>query len=113
MSVHRRLDDIRQSLGREIRTYRLIMEDPRCPRRAKVLLGLALAYLAMPFDLIPDFIPIVGHLDDAIIVPGLVWMALRAIPAVVVEDCRRLAAGSSPRNDECPAPSKGTGQDRS
>ena len=64
------------------------------PRRAKILLGVALAYLALPFDLIPDFIPVIGHLDDKIVAPGLVWLALRWILKVVMEDCRRRAAGS-------------------
>lgn len=92
MSAPQKLRDIQRSLAREIRVYRLVLAHPRCPRRAKILLGVALAYLAMPVDLIPDFIPIVGHLDDVIIVPGLVWLALRSIPREVVEDCRRRAA---------------------
>jgi len=92
--VKARLRQIRRGLTREIRVYRLILEDPRCPRRAKLLLGAALAYLALPFDLIPDFIPVIGHLDDAIIVPGLVWIALRSIPKEVIEDCRRRATVS-------------------
>ena len=91
MSAFQKLRDIQRSLAREIRVYRLVLAHPRCPRRAKILLGAALAYLAMPIDLIPDFIPIVGHLDDVIIVPGLVWLALRSIPREVIEDCRRRA----------------------
>src|SRR6185503_15791007 len=86
------LRQIRRSVAREIRVYRLILDDSRCPRRAKLLLGAALAYLAMPFDLIPDFIPVIGHVDDAIIVPSLVWLALRSIPEEVMEDCRQRAA---------------------
>jgi len=80
-----RLSDIRRNLVRELRVYQCILTHPRCPRRAKVLLGLALGYLALPFDLIPDFIPVIGHLDDVIIVPGLVWLALRAIPRDLVD----------------------------
>ena len=57
-----------------------------------MLLGFAIAYLAMPFDLIPDFIPVIGHLDDAVIVPGLVWLALRSVPKDLMDDCRRRAA---------------------
>ena len=83
------LHNIRRNLARELRVYRLVLAHPRCPRRAKILLGAALAYLALPFDLIPDFIPVVGHLDDAVIVPGLVWLALRLIPKDVIEECRR------------------------
>ena len=89
--VKAKLRQIRQSITREIQVYRLVLAHPRCPRRAKVLLGLALAYLAMPFDLLHDLIPIIGHLDDAVIVPTLVWLALRSIPKEVMEDCRRRA----------------------
>src|SRR4029450_878404 len=78
--VRARLRQIQQDLRREIRTYRLVLAHRRCPRRAKVVLGVALGYLALPFDLIPDFIPVLGQLDDVIVVPGLVWLALRAIP---------------------------------
>jgi len=92
--VRDKLRQIRRSVTREIRVYRLILEDSRCPRRARFLLGAALAYLAMPFDLIPDFIPVIGHIDDAIIVPGLIWLALRSIPEEVIEDCRQRAAAT-------------------
>jgi uncharacterized membrane protein YkvA (DUF1232 family) len=54
---------------------RRLLSDPRVPLRRKLLLGLLAAYLAMPFDLVPDFIPVAGQLDDAI----LVALVLRAI----------------------------------
>jgi len=83
-----RLRSLGRSLKSEVRVYRLVIKDTRTPRLAKWLLVLAVGYTVMPFDLIPDFIPVIGHLDDVIIVPVLVLLALKLIPADVVEDCR-------------------------
>jgi carbonic anhydrase len=52
---------------------------------------LAVAYKLLPFQLIPDFTPVVGHLDDLVIVPALVVMALKLLPTDVCEECRALA----------------------
>jgi len=83
-----RLKSVGRSLKREIQVYRLVLKDHRTPRFAKVLLGLAIGYAVLPFDIIPDFIPVIGHLDDLIIVPALIIAALKMIPKEVVEDCR-------------------------
>ena len=81
-----------KSLGRgfkrELRVYQLVLKDPRTPKLAKWLLGLAVGYALLPVDLIPDFIPVLGHLDDVVIIPVLVVVALRMIPKAVIEDCK-------------------------
>jgi uncharacterized membrane protein YkvA (DUF1232 family) len=81
----------------ELGLYRAILTDPRCPRPARWLLAAAVAYALSPVDLIPDVIPGLGHLDDVVIVPGLVWLALRLIPRDLVLEHRergRAAAGT-------------------
>ncbi len=77
-----------KTLKRELRVYQLVRKDARTPKPAKWLLGLAVGYALLPFDLIPDFIPVIGHLDDVIIVSALVIIALKLVPAEVVADCR-------------------------
>jgi len=76
----------------EFAVYRLVMRHPRTPRASRLLLGAALAYALSPVDLIPDFIPVIGHLDDLLVVPLLVWLALRLIPRDVIDECRRQAS---------------------
>ena len=91
------LMDAIKATGRELKKklalYRLVLKDPRTPRLPKVLLWLAIGYTLLPFDLIPDFLPVIGHIDDVIIVPLLVVLALRLIPVEVIEDCRKKVGG--------------------
>ena len=83
-----RSKEIARSFKRELIVYQRVLRDERTPSRAKFLLALAIGYLCMPFDLIPDFIPVIGHLDDAVIIPALVFVALRSIPPEIVSEHR-------------------------
>ena len=87
-----RLRSVIDRFEHELVVYRLVLKDRRTPWLARGLLGAAVAYAVSPIDLIPDFIPVIGHLDDLLIVPLLVWLALKLIPAEVIADCRRQAA---------------------
>jgi len=83
-----RLKAIAKRFKTDFKVYCLVLKDSRTPLFAKILLGAAVGYALMPFDLIPDFIPVIGHIDDVIIVPGLVYLALKMIPKELVEECR-------------------------
>ena len=64
---------------------------PKTPWYAKLIISLTLAYALSPVDLIPDFIPVIGYLDDLIIVPAGISLSIRLIPEDVMEECRRRA----------------------
>ena len=81
----------------EIAVYRAVMKHERTPWLARVLLLLAVGYALSPIDIIPDFVPVLGYLDDIVVVPALVWLALRLIPTSVVEECRRNCTTPSSR----------------
>jgi uncharacterized membrane protein YkvA (DUF1232 family) len=58
--------------------YKRLLADPRVPRRTKVLLAASAGYLALPFDLVPDFIPVLGQLDDALVVAATMAYVTRS-----------------------------------
>jgi len=89
--VKEKLRQIARNLKVEFQVYRLVLSHPLTPKPAKWLLGLAIGYVLMPFDLIPDFIPVIGQLDDLVIVPGLIYLALKYVPDAVIEECRKSA----------------------
>jgi uncharacterized membrane protein YkvA (DUF1232 family) len=66
--------------------FRRLLADRRVPRRTKLLLGALVGYLAMPFDLVPDFIPVAGYLDDAVLVAFVLRHLLRTSGADVIEE---------------------------
>lgn len=76
-----------------------MLRHPRTPWPARIILGLAVAYLLSPIDLIPDFIPVLGQLDDLLIVPGLFTLALKLIPKEVVAECREKVKSQQPESN--------------
>lgn len=88
MSLKNQLKRIGSNVKNEIKIYQAVIKNKRTPLLGKIFLGMAVGYFFLPFDLIPDFIPIVGHLDDIVIIPALVLIALKIIPREIVEEHR-------------------------
>ena len=77
-----------RSLKRDVNALYLAKRDPRIPWYAKVLGALIVAYALSPIDLIPDFIPVLGYLDDLILLPGGIVLLLKLVPPDVMEEYR-------------------------
>lgn len=89
MPIREKLKTIRNSLKTELAVYKAVYKDPRTPLLAKICFGLAIGYLLLPFDLIPDFIPVIGHIDDLIIVPFFIYLGIKLIPLSVMTEYRQ------------------------
>jgi membrane protein DedA with SNARE-associated domain len=85
------------NLRRDVHAVYLAARDPRVPWYAKAFAWLIAAYAVSPVDLIPDFIPVLGHLDEVILIPLGIWVLLRLIPADVLDEHRRQAEASAGR----------------
>ncbi len=86
-----RLTDWARVLRTDVMTLYLAARDPRVPWHVKALAGLVAAYALSPIDLIPDFIPLLGLLDDVILVPLGVLAVIKLAPAPVMAELRREA----------------------
>ncbi|MGV2880805.1 YkvA family protein [Pantoea vagans] len=86
-----------KNIKRDVHAVWLAARDPRTPLLAKVLALIVAAYAVSPIDLIPDFIPLIGYLDDLIIVPLGIMLVVRLIPAEVMREHRETAAQASRR----------------
>ncbi|GAA0777698.1 YkvA family protein [Clostridium subterminale] len=78
--------------AKKLKTYidilYLVYKNRRTPWYAKVVVAITVGYAFSPIDLIPDFIPIFGFLDDVILLPVLIWLSLKLIPKEVIESCK-------------------------
>ncbi len=80
-----------QKLKREVYTIYFAYKDPRVPWYAKVFIACIVAYAFSPIDLIPDFIPILGYIDDLLLIPIGITIAIKMIPKIVFEEAQERA----------------------
>ena len=88
-----RLRSLAQRLKADLSALALAARDSRTPWYAQLVAGLTVAYALSPIDLIPDFIPVLGYLDDLILVPLGLWLSLKLIPPQVLAEARAKVAG--------------------
>ena len=94
MKSSEKLKHLARTCKVEARALALVARDPRTPWYAKLLVAGIVAYALSPIDLIPDFIPVLGVLDDLILIPMGILLAIRLVPADVLADCRARAGQS-------------------
>ncbi len=88
-----KLTEKAKKLKTDIPAVFLALKDKRTPWYAKIIAAIVVVYALSPIDLIPDFIPVLGYLDDIIILPALIAWCIRCIPGDVFEDCRSRSEG--------------------
>jgi len=101
---------VAKRLNQESYAVSLAARDPRTPWCAKLVIFIVVAYALSPIDLIPDFIPVLGYLDDCLLVPLRILLALQLIPTAVLADARQaaqqahgnLAKSRGPRSQSSP-----------
>ncbi|BAY47329.1 hypothetical protein SAMD00079811_49470 [Scytonema sp. HK-05] len=91
------LKQLAKKLKKETYAIYLASKDTRMPWYAKLLAAIVVAYAVSPIDLIPDFVPILGYLDDLILVPLGIWLVLKMIPPSVLAECRQRAEATQPQ----------------
>ena len=94
MNLLKKLKEKAKHLKGEAQVLIIAYKDKRTPLSAKILIGITVGYLLSPVDLIPDFIPVLGLLDDLIIVPLLITASIKLLPKIVLSDARELAKTS-------------------
>lgn len=87
------IKDRAKKLKRDIPAVFLALKRKETPMAAKIMAAMTVAYALSPVDLIPDFIPVLGYLDDLIILPVMVALTLKLLPEPVMESCRKEAEG--------------------
>lgn len=91
MKLIRTLKEKAKILKQEIVVLFLAFQHTKTPTFAKLLIAITIGYAVSPIDLIPDFIPVIGLIDDLILLPAMIVIAIRLIPEEIITECRKLA----------------------
>ena len=91
MSIGSNLKSWAKRIKRDAVTLWFAAKNPRTPWYAKALGMFVVAYALSPIDLIPDFIPVLGYVDDVLLLPVLIWLTIKLLPSEVLAECRTQA----------------------
>jgi|SRR5665213_3214589 len=92
-----RLKGWARTIKRDVHALYLASRDPRVPWYAKAVAVVVAGYALSPIDLIPDFVPVLGYLDDVILLPLGIMLVVRMIPPEIMAECRDLASAAQDR----------------
>ena len=108
MGLKAKLSERAQRIASDTAVLFLAMKKKETPPLAKILIGIAVCYALSPIDLIPDFIPVIGLLDDVLLLPLIIAAAIKLTPPSVIAECRQQSigmwAGGKPKKYLCALP---------
>jgi len=88
LKVFKKLKALAVALKQDVLMLWFAIKNPQTPLAPKLISVFAVAYALSPIDLIPDFIPVLGYVDELLILPALIWLAIRFIPATIIQQSR-------------------------
>ncbi len=95
MRITEKLKEKSKLMKRQLLTVYFAYKNPEIKLLPKIIIGIAIAYALSPIDIIPDFIPVLGYLDDLIIIPALLSLAIKLIPKEIMDESRKRAEDES------------------
>ncbi len=95
MKIAEKLKEKSKKIKTQLLTVYYAYKNPEIKLLPRIIIGIAIAYALSPIDIIPDFIPVIGYLDDLIIIPALLSLAIKMIPKEIMEESRKRAEDGS------------------
>ena len=86
-----RFKDTTNVINKKISAIYIAMQRSDTPLYSKIACGLCVWYALSPIDLVPDFIPVLGYVDDFVVLPFLMWLAVKLMPSDIMEECTQQA----------------------
>ena len=96
LTLNQRLQQWARKLKQEVIAIYFVMKHPKTPLYAKIFTAIIVGYALSPIDLIPDFIPVLGYIDEAILLPLWIALVIKMIPANILVSCREKATTNPP-----------------